>query len=342
MKTLYQIFLLLTVLSSACEPPKRTKALLSVSNLGRAAYETFEKTDPSEEYIMVGTAMNMPMFVNHDQKAFSEWGKRIGVKTSILGPSSWDVPGQIDIIEQVIPSKPAGLLVLGADPGIAAVIRKAVAKGIPTVVYDSEVPNSGCHSFVGSDWYLLGKLQGERMVKLIKGKGKVACLGILGLVNMERGFQGFLDVIKGYPDIEFVGKYNDNSNVELAVKITADLISAHPELTGIAGFDSNSGPGIGLAVKEAGLAGQLRITSVDAEPEHLMLVKEGVIDYLVGQKRELFGYLGGQFLYDMRHKTVSISGDDAVSGAYPVPDIVHTGAVEIDQTNVDVFLKPKH
>ncbi|HTE11959.1 MAG TPA: hypothetical protein VK645_13335 [Chitinophagaceae bacterium] len=44
------------------------------------------------------------------------------------------------------------------------------------------------------------------------------------------------------------------------------------------------------------------------------MVKEGVIDYLVGQKRELFTRLGGWFLFDMGHKTMQISGKDALTG----------------------------
>ena len=85
----------------------------------------------------------------------------------------------------MIPGKPAGLFINGTDPGIAQAIKKAVAAGIPTVVYDSEIPNSDRHCFIGSDWYEMGRLQGERMAKLINGKGKVACMGILGMENME-------------------------------------------------------------------------------------------------------------------------------------------------------------
>jgi ABC-type sugar transport system substrate-binding protein len=135
---------------------------------------------PNEEYVMVTTAINLPLYVNHDQKAFKKWGEKMGVVTSILGPSEWDVPSQIATIEQVIPGKPAGLLINGTDPGIAQVIQKAVEAGIPTVVYDSEIPNSNRHCFIGSNWYEMGRLQGERMVKLIGGKGKVALHGYSG------------------------------------------------------------------------------------------------------------------------------------------------------------------
>lgn len=337
MKIVYGILLFVAV--QACEPPPRPGALTTNALAAKEKYITSTDISPNEEYVMVTTSVNLPLYVMHDQAAFKAWGEKMGVRVSVLGPSEWDVPSQIATLEQVIPGKPAGLLVNGTDPGIAQVIQKAVAAGIPTVVYDSEIPNSNRHCFIGSDWYEMGRLQGERMASLIKGKGKVACMGILGMENMESGFRGFQEALEKFPGIEFIGKYDDKSNVELAAKITADLLAAHPDLAGIGGFDSNSGPGMALAVKESNKVGKVRLTTVDAEPEHLKLVKEGVIDYLVGQKRELFTWLGAQFLFDMRHGTMKISKNDAQAGVIPIPETIITGSVEIDKNNVDIFLQ---
>lgn len=333
------LFVLVTMLTWACEPPPRSAGAAGSQIRGTAKFITSEQVLPTEEYVMVTTAINLPLYVNHDQKAFKEWGERMGVVTSILGPSEWDVPAQIATIEQVIPGKPAGLLINGTDPGIAQVIQKAVNAGIPTVVYDSEIPLSNRHCFIGSNWYEMGRLQGERMMQLTGGKGKVACMGILGMENMEAGFRGFQDALKKSPDIEFLGTYDDKANVETAAKLTADLLAAHPDLAGLGGFDSNSGPGMALAVKEARKTGTVKLTTVDAEPEHLRLVKEGVIDYLVGQKRELFTSLGAQFLFDMRHNRTPLSSNDARAGVIPIPSTVITGSIEIDKYNVDLFLQ---
>ncbi|MBC7827601.1 MAG: substrate-binding domain-containing protein [Chitinophagaceae bacterium] len=333
------ILFVLSLFVLCCEPPPRYESSDYTTSLTKDKFVTSNEVSPTEEYVMITTAVNLPLYVSHDQKAFLQWGKKMGVRTSILGPSEWDVPGQIATIEQVIPGKPAGLLINGTDPGIASAIKKAVAAGIPTVVYDSEIPNSDRHSFIGSDWYEMGRLQGERMASLIGGKGKVACMGILGMENMEAGFKGLQEALKKFPSIEFIGKYDDKANVETAARLTADLLAAHPDLAGIAGFDSNSGPGMALAVKEANKKGKVKLTTVDAEPEHLQLVKEGVISYLVGQKRELFTWLGAQFLFDMRHNTLPLSANDARAGIVPIPRTVITGSIEIDLSNVDIFLQ---
>ncbi|WP_420150497.1 substrate-binding domain-containing protein [Spirosoma sp.] len=318
----------------SCElPPRQASTTTALNTLSDST-----NLGSNEEYVMVTTAVTMPMYMNHDQAAFKRWGKKMGVNVSILGPAEWDVPAQISVIEEVIGTRPTGLLINGTDPAIGPVIDKAVAAGIPTVVYDSDIPGSKRHAFLGTDWYQIGQMQGKEMVRLLNGRGKIAYMGILGLTNMEAGFQGLLDVVKKYPGIEVVGKFDDKANVEEAARITSDLLAAHPDLAGLCGFDSNSGPGIGLAVKEAGRAGKVKITTVDWEPEHLQLVREGVIQMLAGQKRELFTWYGAQFLYDMVHQTNRLSARDAQAGITNVPTAVNTGLLRITKENVNEFI----
>jgi ABC-type sugar transport system substrate-binding protein len=329
------VVLLLLLLIGSCELPLRNDSL----PVNQPASEPTELDIENEEYVMVTTAVTMPMYMNRDQRAFKRWGEKMGVEVSILGPADWDVQAQINIIEEVIGTRPTGLLINGTDPAIAHVINKAVAAGIPTVVYDSNIPNANHHAFLGTDWYEIGKMQGEEMVKLINGKGKIGYMGILGMSNMEAGFTGLLDVVKNYPDIEVVGKYDSKASVEEAARISADLIAAHPDIAGICGFDGPSGPGISLAVKEAGKAGKIKVTTVDGEPEHLQLVREGTIQLLAAQKRELFTWYGAQFLYDMVHHTNRLSQNDAKANITSVPYHVNTGLIRITKENVDQFIE---
>lgn len=333
-----KVFLLCAILAHVmmcCElPPRNSNEPIQYSNrLNEKAQIT------NEEYVMVTTAVTMPMYVNHDQAAFKRWGEKMKVKVSILGPADWDITAQINTIEEVIGTRPTGLLINGTDPALAQVINKAVNNGIPTIVYDSDIPGGNHHAFLGTNWYDIGKMQGEEMIKLINGKGKIAYMGILGMSNMQDGFQGLLDVVKNYPGIEVVGKFDDKANVEEAARITSDLISAYPDIAGVCGFDSNSGPGIALAVREAGKVGKIKITTVDWEPEHLQLVKDGVIQMLAGQKRELFTWYGAQFLYDMVHQTNPLADNDARAGITSIPSHINTGLIKITKDNVQEFIK---
>ena len=325
------LWVILLFLVVGCDPEKGAYTTHDDDRVGPV------NISEDEEYVMVTTFVNFPMYVNHDQAAFHKWGQKMGVKTTVLGPTEWDVVQQIATIEQVIPSRPTGLLINGTDPSISTAIDKAVAAGIPTVVYDSDIPGSKRHAFLGTDWYEIGKLQGEAMVELIEGKGKIAYIGLVGQVNMENGFRGLLDVLEEYPDIEVIGKYDSQGSTENVAKITSDLLAANPDLAGLCGFDAITGPGIGLAIREAGKIGKVKVTTVDWEPEHLKMVRDGIVQVLIGQKRELFTWYGAQFLYDMVHHTNELSGDDATAGITNIPYSVNTGLLKITADNIDLF-----
>ena len=72
----------------------------------------------------------------------------------------------------------------------------------------------------------------------------------------------------------------DKGNQAEAARVAAASLQARADLVGIAGFDSESGPGMGQAISEAGKAGRVVATCVEAEEQHLRLVKEGVLDRL--------------------------------------------------------------
>ena len=292
-----------------------------------------------QEYVWIGTMTSHPMYVNHDQKALKKFGKDMGVKVTVEGPADYDIPGQAAAIEKVIKRNPAGRMVLGMERALVPLVNKAIEAGIPTITVDADLIESKRIAFVGSNWYNIGVRQAETLAKLIGGKGKVAIMGIFGADNMEQGFAGFKSVMANYPDIKIIGEFDDMADVDEARRITEEIISRHPDIAGIAGFDTNSGPGIAAAVKAADMAGKIKITCVDIEPLHLKYLKEGVIHKLFGQKRELFTYYGARLLYDINNPSISITGDDKKNGIIAVPYIIDTGFIEVDAGNVDNIIE---
>lgn len=345
-KIIVALVVLALVLSvAACtQAPTEESAAASTAAQSDGAGQAAEPGTPAagdysdQEYIMVTFLTNFPLYVDHDIKAFNEWGDKMGVKHSVVGPADGDAAGAVAALEQVIASKPAGLLVNGIDDSLAPAINKAVDAGINVVLYDGDVPSSNRTGHIGSNWYNIGVAQGEAIAELLGGKGELAYMGMVGLPNMEQGFQGLLDVLKDYPDIEVVGKFDDTGSIEEAAKVTKDIMTAYPNIAGICGFDAMSGPGIATAIKEAGKAGEIKVTTVDWQPEHLNAVKEGVIDVLVGQKREVFTSMGAQWLFDAYNGTVKLTNDDKAANLSIIPNDCDCGFILIDKNNVDTIL----
>lgn len=294
--------------------------------------------DPNEEYVWLSANANLPLFTAHDHPALRLVGEELGVKVTIAGPNNIDIPGLVAAIEQTAARRPAGMMVVGWDASaLVPAIDKAVASGVPVVCVDADVPASKRLAFIGTDWFDLGVRQAEAMVRALGGRrGKVALLGLVDQAIDIAAFAGFRSVAEK-AGLTCLEPQHDKGNQAEATRVAAAIIQAHPGLAGMAGFDSESGPGIGQAIREARRTGAIVATCVDAEPQHLRLVQEGVLTAAIGQKRELFTYVGVKALHEIVHTRLRFTKDDRAAGIVPVPVNFNTGTYTVTRDNVRLF-----
>lgn len=292
-----------------------------------------------EEYVWLSAHTNLPLFVAHDHPALKLIGRELGVRVTITGPNTLDIGALVAAIEQTVARQPAGIMVVGWDPSaLVSPINRAVDKGIPVVCVDADVRESKRLAFIGTDWYDLGVRQGQAMLQVLKGqKGKIALLGLIEQYIDQQAFAGFREALQGQ-GLEVMEALQDKGNIAEAARVASAVIQSTPDLVGIAGFDSESGPGIGMAVREARKAGQIACTTVDAEAQHLQLIKDGILSAAVGQKRELFTYYGVKVLYEINHMALKFTSDDKAAGIIPIPEVFHTGTYTVTRENVELFL----
>ncbi len=294
-----------------------------------------------EEYILVGINTSGWIFAP-DIQSFHATGKSLGVKTTVVGPNDINLDTFLEAFEQAIEQRPAGMVVIAWAPPVGALIDKAMAAGIPVVTFDSDLPNSQRICFVGSDWNALGKKLAEALVKELNGKGKVAMIGLVGLPNMHTAFQGFQEYMAGYPDITVLGVQDDKGSQEEGARVTAQLLQAHPDLAGIAGFDAIAGDGICTALKDAGLTGKVKVVMNDISPAHLRFLQEDAAQFVLGQKRELFTHYALRVLYDINHpegvNNIKFTSDDRQINIFPVPDQIFTGFLSVTKENLPLFM----
>jgi ribose transport system substrate-binding protein len=294
---------------------------------------------PTEEYVWISANSNLPLFVAHDHPALQQAGRELGVKVTIAGPNTIDIPGLVSTLEQTVARKPAGIMVVGWDPSaLVPSINAAVESGVPVVCVDADVPASKRLSFIGTDWFEIGVRQAQAMLKALNGrKGRVAMMGLIEQYIDQQAFNGFRSVAAP-AGLMLMDPQQDKGNQSEAARVASALVQAHPDLIGMAGFDSESGAGMGQAIRESGKVGTVLATCVDSEPQQLRFIKEGVITASVGQKRALFTYQGLRALFDVVHNSVHFTGNDAMAGISPIPVYYNTGTFVVDRNNVDFIL----
>lgn len=296
-------------------------------------------TNPDEEYVWLSAAANLPLFTQHDHPALRLAAEELGVKVSIAGPNTVDIVGLVSAVEQTAARKPAGMMIVGWDPSaLVPPINAAIAAGIPVICVDADVSSSQRISFVGTDWYEIGIRQAEAMVRALGGRrGKVGLLGLIEQEIDQRAFAGFRSVAER-AGLVCLEPQQDKASTAEATRVTAGILQSVPDLVGLAGFDAESGPGMAQAVKEAGKGGKIVVTCVEAEEPHLRFLQEGILTACVGQKRELFTYLGLHVLYDLNHSQLRFTKNDRALGIRPVAANYNTGTYTVTQETVGLFL----
>jgi ABC-type sugar transport system substrate-binding protein len=294
-----------------------------------------------EEYVWLSANSNLPLFTAHDHPALRLVGEELGVKVQIAGPNSIDIPSLVAAIEQTAARRPTGMMVVGWDPSaLVPPINAAIDAGIPVVCVDADVPASKRLAFIGTNWFDIGVQQAHAMLKALGNRrgGKVALLGLIEQTIDQQAFEGFRSI--AFPaGLQVMEPQQDKGNQAEATRVAAAIIQATPDLIGMAGFDSESGPGIGQAIKEAGKIGKIIGTTVQAEGQMLRFIKEGVMTAAVMQKRELFTYEGVKALFEVVHSRLRFTADDRRAGISPIPVNYSTGTFIITRDNVDLFLK---
>jgi len=287
-----------------------------------------------EEYVWISKVTHHPVFTDRAHPILLRLADHYNVTISIAGSEDAAAGPYVQAVYDAIERKVAGMMVIGwGEDSIVPAVNAAVDSGIPVVSVDSDIPGSLRHAYIGTDWFRMGSKMADNLADLISEQGKILMLGMVGLDNMKAGFRGFRQQISRYPRIDVLGPVDDlDAGSERAESIVGSYLQKHPDLTGIVGFDGNSGPGAARALEKRGMTSRVKLICVDADTPHKQYIKSGVIDAAFCQKRETFTYLAFQLIYDYNHGSRCTG---YTPGAINIPGDIDTGFKIVTHENVD-------
>lgn len=330
-KSLIVIFaLFLLCCASACNsiyaPKKEDSAALQEG-------QTTPEEEPKEVYYLVGMHIILPYWQDH-RSGFEEAGEELGVETVFAGENGNDALRQVDIFEQAVKEKPAGILVSPIDKeAMTGPINDAIAKGIPVICIDNDAPDSKRLTYIGTDNYQSGYLAADIIGKRLGGKGDVGILTIQGLYSLDERQRGFEECIaEKYPEINVVAVMNDEADPSIAANMAKKMLDENPNIVGLFGTNAASGVGVAIALEEKGKMGVVKVVAFDKDSSVLELVEQGKIEATLVQRTFTMSYCGLKFLYDYNH-----NGNLRNEGISMLPDKVDTGVIVVTKNNVGSF-----
>ncbi len=162
------------------------------------------------------------------------------------------VQAQINSLNNIIRRKPDAILVdAGSGTALNPTIARACAQGIIVISFDQTV-TAKCAYKMSSNWSIIPKVLAAWIAKMLKGKGEVFIdQGLAGAPISKQIEDGYLSVLKKYPGIKVVGKYNGNYAAGPEQSGVASLLSANPGVDAI--LTQGYGSAAMKALKQAGL-----------------------------------------------------------------------------------------
>jgi ribose transport system substrate-binding protein len=196
------------------------------------------------------------------------------------------------------------------------------------VVFDSDLSGQDHSSFVATDNTAAGRMAGEELARRIGDKGNVVVLRYQeGSASTAHREQGFLDAIKGHPNIHVVsdnqyGGATTESAFATAENLLAAQNAASGAVQGVFAPNESTTFGMMLALVKTGLAGKIHFVGFDASDKLVNAVRAGGIDALVVQDPLNMGYLA------VKTMTARLRGQ-------PFEKSIDTGAHVASKENLD-------
>lgn len=230
--------------------------------------------------------------------------KELGIELSwISAKVNGDIEGQIGVVETELAKQPDAMVLVPMN-GTALIpkVMEANSMGIPVLTADTRVDEGPgkVETFVGLDERQSFKGMADYVVKALGGKGKIAILeGFRGSSTAELRLKGMHDAFDAAAGIEVVASIAADWDREKGLKVTEDILQAHPDISAIVGTNDQMALGAVQAVKSAGKLDSILIVGDDAIPSALSALKAGELDATIDGNTDKVGYEAVKAAYEL-------------------------------------------
>ncbi len=266
---------------------------------GASAYEEPIKRPPkpakSYRIGVLEPNMAIPHFVAQAY-GFVDEAEKLGARVILYDAGEHkNVAKQVSQMEDLIANKVDAIcLIPGTTATAVAQVDQALAAGIPVVNVNIMSDNPKVVGRIRSDDYEMGRLQGEFIVKALKGTGNVVMLsGVSGNSAFIMRAKGFQEYVAKHPAIKVLSEQWTPNATDKGLKTMEDWSQAFPKIDAVySGADRLAIGAVQALLAQGKKPGQVVVTTVDYNDDTERLVREGWISAAMVQTPVLMGRWG--------------------------------------------------
>jgi len=263
----------------------------------------FPDLKPSREYkiALIMKTFSNPFFQTMDEGAKAE-AKELGIDlSSQAAPKETSDEQQAGLVENAIASGVDVICIAPADSKtLIPALLKANEAGIPVINLDNRIdPDAAAEAglelvtFIGPDNAEGAEKATRHLAEAMGGEGSIAMLeGIRGVDNAEARKRGFERAMTDYPDIKIADSQSAKWELEQGETVFANMLTAHPEITGL--FCANDMMALGAlrAIEGAGQKGNILVAAYDNLEDAQGKIKAGDLLCTIEQHPDHMGAWG--------------------------------------------------
>lgn len=265
-------------------------SILTISLLAGCSTETAQNTEGEEnakKVIGVLLCDFSDQFQVYMKEGMEEAASKLGDGYEVvIVDGKYDANTQMGQMENFIAQGVDAVVVMAVDREAAKpMIKAAHDAGIPIVSVNRMLANQElAESYVGSDDVNAGEIQMTAMAEALGGKGNIVILhGSYGHEPEIRRQQGYMNILKNYPDIKIVAEDTADWYRDKGMQVMENWIQSGLEINGVAAHNDEMAIGALLALEDAGLLEEVVVSGIDATPEAVEFVKNGKMEFTVFQ-----------------------------------------------------------
>jgi len=224
------------------------------------------------------------------QQGAEDAAKDYDAELVFTGPPNTDNPAQIAMFDNLLQTKPDGIVFIAGDPSVwQEPVHRAVSQGVIVLNADADAPKTERLAFFGVDAEGLGNLLGKQVRALTGDKGKIVLgecvIGPEPHVLREKGFRAAFEGAS----VTYVGPVETVCDSTQNYTNWQSAYTANQDAVALVGLTAVETASLGRLKEE--VKGKFVVGSFDPGAEGLKQMMKGNIDVTVGQNPYLAGYL---------------------------------------------------
>ena len=278
-----------------------------------------------------GASYKIALLMSHQTNAFTNAvsagarakGEELGVEVEVFDGNQ-DQATQNSQLEQCLNQGYNGILVEPVTvDGIAPAVKEANEQGIPVMTVVQKMTQQDLAvAYRGGNDANAGRLQMEKAVEMLGGKGNIALLyGPMGSDGQLIRKEGYDAVLADNPDVQVVFEETANWVTEEALSLVETWLSTGTEINAIVAQNDSMALGAQKAIEDAGKQDDILVFGVDAVDDAIAAIAAGRLDGTVSQDASGQGALGVETMVSY------LNGEEVEPEAF-------TECIWIDSSNV--------